>query len=68
MKMPESDNKNPKVGGTSMASKNSNGADCPKTDMNGIKAMNKASNSKGSVNKSVTSTKESHIGGVNMGK
>ena len=68
MKMPESDNKNPKVGGTPMASKNGNGADCPKTDMNGIAAMSKPSKSKGTVTKSVLSTKDSTVGGVNMGK
>lgn len=69
MKLPSGDIAQPKVGGTAMGTSHSmNPGKEPETGVDTIKPFAKASGAKGEVNKSTLATKETHIGGVPMGK
>lgn len=67
--MPAWDNENPKVGGTPEAANNkfNSGAE-PDMGVESIRPFSKASDSKGQVNESTLSTKETVIGGTPMSK
>jgi hypothetical protein len=68
-KIPNSDNANPKVGGTSMAANNKFAKGVkPEMGVESIGAFAKPSASKGMVNKAVLNNKENAVGGTPMGK